>query len=255
METLTVRGLVGRVPTFPGFWHYREKRAVMHLQQSASYRSTLLISFPLVQSGKARDSCQQHLILGLCRVCLWLHPRKRVLLAVRLKQTSGSAELEASHEIASKGAPLLSLLHFWRHHLCLPWVWRWLLPSWGVFFYKPTQQNTFMLCCLSSAIKTHGDSQLSWGTSVSGAKHLQSQNLCLSPYVAADFLQEVRGCLPWLTEALLLSPSSLGVLGLRSGGESASCFTLGKLPCLGGRVGRWRAGGMLSTVRSPDWPE
>lgn len=39
-------------------------------------------------------------------------------------------------------------------------------------FYKAAQQNTFMLCCVSSAIQTHGEigSQSSLETSVSRAK-------------------------------------------------------------------------------------
>lgn len=97
---------------------------------------------------------------------------------VRLKQTSESAECEPSPEIALKGAPsAVSLANIMLLN-ALP------LPSPGAgveaitveleaIFYKAAQQNTFMLCCVSSAIQSHGGegaSQSSLETSVSGVK-------------------------------------------------------------------------------------
>lgn len=97
---------------------------------------------------------------------------------VRLKQTSESTECEASSEIAPKGAP--SAVSFANIILLntLP------LPSLGAsvemitleleaIFYKAAQQKTFMLCCVSSAIQTHGGEggcQSSLETSVSRVK-------------------------------------------------------------------------------------
>lgn len=110
-----------------------------------------------------------------------------------------------------QNARLLLKLHPREHHLlslaniillnALP------LPSLGedvqmitvelqAIFYKAAQQNTFMLCCVSSAIQTYGEigSQLSLENSVSKAKQFKMLKY-LSLSMGAVFPHEMGGSL------------------------------------------------------------
>lgn len=77
---------------------------------------------------------------------------------MRLKQTLESAEREAS-EIAPRGAPsAVSLANIiLLNALPLPWLGaggETITVELEAIFYKAAQQN--MLCCVSSAVQTHG---------------------------------------------------------------------------------------------------